>query len=363
MRIGVAIVVVRVATPISFPPLLCTAGINKLFLSKVGDVALDVPDANVIIQISSHFGSRLQEAQRMGRILRRGRNQNASSGSNSFFYTLISTDTLETYFANKRRRYLVDQGYAYIVRPADCLADKQAVEQLARAQLASMGQLDAGGEGGGGGVEVEGADVATGAITGRGGRTGGGFVLDSPTGLEALRLSASFAADPQEQLRILELTLRANIDADEAAEDKLFAQEASQDSLLRSARDSAKAAALAKLASGGAGAGGAGGGASSDITTRTLAGRPTMAAPVAPPPPANAPIRRELSGLAALSGGTGLAYLEYESAPGTGGASALARLEAGERAEHIAAIRAARAAGASAPAPKPAPPPSVLDAY
>jgi len=93
--------------------------VNKMFLSKVGDVALDVPDANVIVQISSHFGSRLQEAQRMGRILRRGTRSNASSsGSQSFFYSLISTDTMEMYFANKRRRYLVDQGYAYKVVPA-----------------------------------------------------------------------------------------------------------------------------------------------------------------------------------------------------------------------------------------------------
>lgn len=92
--------------------------VNKLFLSRVGDVALDVPDANVIIQISSHFGSRLQEAQRMGRILRRGTKSSAATGSHSYFYTLISTDTLEMYFGNKRRRYLVDQGYAYDVVPA-----------------------------------------------------------------------------------------------------------------------------------------------------------------------------------------------------------------------------------------------------
>lgn len=86
---------------------------NKIFLSRVGDVALDVPDANVIIQISSHFGSRLQEAQRMGRILRKGSAGGKSGGAgglaNAFFYTLISNDTLEVYFANKRRRYLVDQ--------------------------------------------------------------------------------------------------------------------------------------------------------------------------------------------------------------------------------------------------------------
>jgi len=92
-------------------------GVNKLFLSRVGDVALDVPDANVIIQISSHFGSRLQEAQRMGRILRRG----VTKANDSYFYTLISTDTLEVYFANKRRRYLVDQGYAYKVIMAGSL--------------------------------------------------------------------------------------------------------------------------------------------------------------------------------------------------------------------------------------------------
>ncbi len=97
------------------------SGINKLFLSRVGDVALDVPDANVIIQISSHYGSRLQEAQRMGRILRRGPQRNAASGFNSFFYTLVSGDTLEMYFANKRRRYLVDQGYAYKVLNAGSL--------------------------------------------------------------------------------------------------------------------------------------------------------------------------------------------------------------------------------------------------
>lgn len=98
------------------------SGVNKLFLSRVGDVALDVPDANVLIQISSHYGSRLQEAQRMGRILRRGSSTNAISGNNAFFYTLISTDTLEIYFSNKRRRYLVDQGYAYKVIRADTKA-------------------------------------------------------------------------------------------------------------------------------------------------------------------------------------------------------------------------------------------------
>lgn len=92
-----------------------TDTVNKLFLSRVGDMALDVPDANVIIQISAHYGSRLQEAQRMGRILRRGTRGNAASGNNAYFYSLVSLDTREMADATRRRRYLVDQGYAYRV--------------------------------------------------------------------------------------------------------------------------------------------------------------------------------------------------------------------------------------------------------
>jgi len=92
--------------------------VKVLFLSKVGDVALDVPDANVIIQISSHYGSRMQEAQRMGRILRKKRSAKAASGNHAFFYTLLSTDTEEVAWSLRRRRYLVDQGYAYKVLTA-----------------------------------------------------------------------------------------------------------------------------------------------------------------------------------------------------------------------------------------------------
>lgn len=60
--------------------------------TQVGDLAIDVPDANVIIQISSHFGARRQEAQRLGRILRKKANMD-NSEYNAFFYTLVSTDT------------------------------------------------------------------------------------------------------------------------------------------------------------------------------------------------------------------------------------------------------------------------------
>lgn len=87
--------------------------VNTLFISKVGDVAIDLPEATVIIQISSHFGSRRQEAQRLGRILRP--KPGMTAGFNAFFYTLISIDTPEMYYSNKRQQYLVEQGYTFKV--------------------------------------------------------------------------------------------------------------------------------------------------------------------------------------------------------------------------------------------------------
>ncbi|KIW07000.1 uncharacterized protein PV09_01895 [Verruconis gallopava] len=84
-----------------------------LFLSKIGDTSLDIPEATCLIQISSHYGSRRQEAQRLGRILRAKRRND--EGFNAFFYTLVSKDTQEVYYATKRQRFLVDQGYAFKV--------------------------------------------------------------------------------------------------------------------------------------------------------------------------------------------------------------------------------------------------------
>ena len=95
-------------------------------LSKVGDTALDIPEANVIIQISSHFGARRQEAQRLGRILRP--KPNPTGGFNAFFYTLISTDTKEMYFSTKRQQYLIDQGYTFkVVQDLVEIADKESM--------------------------------------------------------------------------------------------------------------------------------------------------------------------------------------------------------------------------------------------
>ena len=68
----------------------------------------------MIIQVSSHFGGRRQEAQRLGRILRPKQNQETGT-FNAFFYTLISTDTREMYYSAKRQQYLVDQGYTFKV--------------------------------------------------------------------------------------------------------------------------------------------------------------------------------------------------------------------------------------------------------
>ncbi|ORZ40351.1 P-loop containing nucleoside triphosphate hydrolase protein [Catenaria anguillulae PL171] len=86
---------------------------NTIFLSKVGDTSIDLPEATCLIQISSHFGSRRQEAQRLGRILRAKRRND--EGFNAFFYTLVSKDTEEMYYSNKRQQFLVDQGYAFKV--------------------------------------------------------------------------------------------------------------------------------------------------------------------------------------------------------------------------------------------------------
>jgi DNA excision repair protein ERCC-3 len=93
--------------------------LRTICLSKVGDTSIDLPEANVIIQVSSHFGSRRQEAQRLGRILR-PKSYTQQDGSNrssfnAFFYTLVSADTSEMFYSAKRQQYLIDQGYTFKV--------------------------------------------------------------------------------------------------------------------------------------------------------------------------------------------------------------------------------------------------------
>ncbi|KAI7850721.1 P-loop containing nucleoside triphosphate hydrolase protein [Circinella umbellata] len=86
--------------------------INTLLLSRIGDTSLDLPAATVLIQVSSHFGSRRQEAQRLGRVLRA--KKRSEKGFYSRFYTLVTSDTHETTFSERRRQFLEeDCGYGY----------------------------------------------------------------------------------------------------------------------------------------------------------------------------------------------------------------------------------------------------------
>lgn len=111
-----------------------TDAIRTICISKVGDTSIDLPEANVIIQVSSHFGSRRQEAQRLGRILRPKKytQQDGSNRSsfNAFFYTLVTTDTQEMFYSAKRQQYLIDQGYTFkivtnLCEKADAIAPEE----------------------------------------------------------------------------------------------------------------------------------------------------------------------------------------------------------------------------------------------
>ncbi|KJR45962.1 DNA repair helicase [Desulfosporosinus sp. I2] len=82
--------------------------LHCLVVSKVANFAIDLPDANVAIQVSGTFGSRQEEAQRLGRILRP-----KQGDSRAYFYSLVSKDTKEQEFAMHRQLFLTEQGYAY----------------------------------------------------------------------------------------------------------------------------------------------------------------------------------------------------------------------------------------------------------
>jgi DNA excision repair protein ERCC-3 len=84
--------------------------VRHLILSKVGNFAIDLPDANVLIQVSGTFGSRQEEAQRLGRILRP-----KTGGEVAHFYTLVTRDTRELDFAHHRQMFLTEQGYSYSI--------------------------------------------------------------------------------------------------------------------------------------------------------------------------------------------------------------------------------------------------------
>jgi len=85
--------------------------LKLLVVSKVANFAIDLPDANVAIQVSGTFGSRQEEAQRLGRILRPKQN-----GSQAHFYSIVTKNTRDQEFAANRQLFLTEQGYKYVIR-------------------------------------------------------------------------------------------------------------------------------------------------------------------------------------------------------------------------------------------------------
>ena len=91
--------------------------IPVLVVSKVANFSIDLPEASVAIQVSGSFGSRQEEAQRLGRLLRP-----KTSGHTASFYTLIARDTVDQDFAQNRQRFLAEQGYSYTILDAEGLS-------------------------------------------------------------------------------------------------------------------------------------------------------------------------------------------------------------------------------------------------
>jgi DNA excision repair protein ERCC-3 len=87
-----------------------------LVVSKVANFSIDLPEASVAIQVSGSYGSRQEEAQRLGRLLRP-----KESGLTASFYTLVARDTVDQDFAQNRQRFLAEQGYSYTILDAEAL--------------------------------------------------------------------------------------------------------------------------------------------------------------------------------------------------------------------------------------------------
>ncbi len=88
--------------------------LRVLVVSKVANFSIDLPDATVAVQVSGTFGSRQEEAQRLGRLLRP-----KEDGRQAHFYSVVSRDTLDADYAAHRQRFLAEQGYAYTIRDAE----------------------------------------------------------------------------------------------------------------------------------------------------------------------------------------------------------------------------------------------------
>ena len=88
--------------------------LTTLVVSKVANFSIDLPEASVAVQVSGTFGSRQEEAQRLGRLLRP-----KADGGGAVFYSVVTRDTLDTEYAAHRQRFLAEQGYAYRIVDAD----------------------------------------------------------------------------------------------------------------------------------------------------------------------------------------------------------------------------------------------------
>ncbi|WGL53167.1 DEAD/DEAH box helicase [Nocardioides sp. BP30] len=93
--------------------------IGLLVVSKVANFSIDLPSAEVAIQVSGSYGSRQEEAQRLGRLLRPGTPTESGATKVAHFYTVVSRDTVDADFAANRQRFLAEQGYAYRIVDAD----------------------------------------------------------------------------------------------------------------------------------------------------------------------------------------------------------------------------------------------------
>ena len=91
-----------------------TGEISCLVVSKVANFSIDLPEATIAIQVSGAFGSRQEEAQRLGRVLRP-----KADGRGARFYSVVSRDTIDQDFAQNRQRFLAEQGYSYTIIDAD----------------------------------------------------------------------------------------------------------------------------------------------------------------------------------------------------------------------------------------------------
>jgi len=111
--------------------------LKRLVVSKVANFAIDLPDANVAIQVSGTFGSRQEEAQRLGRILRP-----KTDGSFAYFYSIVTRDTRDQDFSANRQLFLTEQGYRYLIEDGEALLSTSSTPDFGYTPHSSKGDND-----------------------------------------------------------------------------------------------------------------------------------------------------------------------------------------------------------------------------